>query len=64
MVKVIVAKVDGRMENIYKNLHSNQKILIYEMLRRGIDVEVLDENLELIKASTISAVDAFLFSHT
>ena len=39
------------MENIYKNLHSNQKILIYEMLKRGISVEVLDENLELIKAS-------------
>lgn len=51
MEKVIVAKVDGRMENIYKNLHSNQKILIYEMLKRGIDVEVLDENLELIKAT-------------
>lgn len=39
------------MENIYKNLHSNQKILIYEMLKRGISVEVLDESLELIKAS-------------
>ena len=51
MEKVIVAKVDGRMENVYKNLHSNQKILIYEMLKRGIGVEVLDENLELIKAT-------------
>ena len=39
------------MQNIYKNLHSNQKILIYEMLKRGISVEVLDEKLELIKAS-------------
>ena len=39
------------MENIYKDLHSNQKILIYEMLKRGINVEVLDKNLELIKAS-------------
>lgn len=39
------------MENIYKNLHSNQKILIYEMLKRGISVEVLDESLELIRAS-------------
>lgn len=39
------------MQNIYKNLHSNQKILIYEMLRRGISVLVLDEKLELIKAS-------------
>ena len=39
------------MQNIYKNLHSNQKILIYEMLTRGISVEVLDEELELIKAS-------------
>lgn len=39
------------MNNIYKNLHSNQKILIYEMLKRGINVEVLDEDLELIKAS-------------
>lgn len=48
---MIQAKVDGKMQNIYKNLHSNQKILIYEMLRRGISVEVLDEKLELIKAS-------------
>ena len=40
-----------KMQNIYKNLHSNQKILIYEMLKRGISVEVLDEKLELIKAS-------------
>ena len=47
----IQEKVDGKMENIYKNLHSNQKILIYEMLKRGISVEVLDESLELIKAS-------------
>lgn len=39
------------MQNIYKNLHTNQKILIYEMLKRGISVEVLDEKLELIKAS-------------
>jgi len=51
MEKVIVAKVDGRMENVYKNLHSNQKILIYEMLKRGINVEVLDESLELVRAS-------------
>lgn len=42
-------KVDGRVENIYKNLHTNQKIMIYEMLKRGISVEVLDEGLELIK---------------
>lgn len=47
----ILGKVDGKMQNIYKNLHSNQKILIYEMLKRGISVEVLDEKLELIKAS-------------
>lgn len=47
----IQGKVDGKMQNIYKNLHSNQKILIYEMLQRGINVEVLDEKLELIKAS-------------
>lgn len=39
------------MQNIYKNLHSNQKILIYEMLKRGISVEVIDEQLELIKTS-------------
>lgn len=39
------------MQNIYKNLHSNQKILIYEMLKRGINVEVLNEKLELIKTS-------------
>ncbi len=44
-------KVDGKMQNIYRNLHSNQKILIYEMLCRGISVEVLNEDLELIKAS-------------
>lgn len=49
--RVEVAKVDGRMENIYKNLHSNQKILIYEMLKRGINVEILDEDLELIRSS-------------
>lgn len=55
MVKVEAAatatKVDGKMPNIYSALHSNQKILIYEMLKRGISVEVLDEKLELIKAS-------------
>lgn len=39
------------MENIYKNLHTNQKIVIYEMLKRGISVEVINEKLELIKAS-------------
>ena len=39
------------MENIYKELHSNQKILIYEMLKRGINVEILDENREIIKTS-------------
>ena len=39
------------MENIYQNLHSNQKILIYEMLKRGINVEVLDEDKEIIRAS-------------
>jgi len=48
---MIVGKVDGKMENIYKNLHSNQKILIYEMLKRGINVEIVNEQLELIKAS-------------
>lgn len=47
----IVGKVDGKMQNIYSALHSNQKILIYEMLKRGISVEVIDEALELIKAS-------------
>ena len=52
VVKVTIqAKADGKMKNIYQNLHSNQKILIYEMLKRGIEVEVLDEKLELIKAS-------------
>lgn len=49
--KAMMGKVDGNMQNIYKNLHSNQKILIYEMLRRGIQVEVLDESLELIRTS-------------
>lgn len=39
------------MKNIFKNLHTNQKILIYELLRRGIYVEVIDEKLELIKAT-------------
>lgn len=39
------------MENVFKNLHTNQKILIYELLRRGIYVEVIDEQLELIKAT-------------
>ncbi len=37
------------MENIYKNLHSNQKIVILEMLKRGISVDVFDEKLEIIK---------------
>lgn len=39
------------MKNIYKNLHSNQKIFIYEMLKRGIDVKVIDEEREIIKTS-------------
>ena len=39
------------MENVFKNLHTNQKILIYELLKRGIYVEVIDEKLELIKAT-------------
>ncbi len=39
------------MENIYKNLHTNQKILIYEMLKREIQVEVLNEELEIIKTN-------------
>ncbi len=39
------------MENIYKDLHSNQKIFIYEMLKRGINVEIIDGEREIIKAS-------------
>jgi len=39
------------MENIYKDLHSNQKIFIYEMLKRGIRVQILDEEREIIKTS-------------
>ena len=39
------------MENVYKNLHSNQKIMIYEMLKRGINVEILDEERELLKTN-------------
>ncbi|NMA51283.1 MAG: ATP-grasp domain-containing protein [Mollicutes bacterium] len=39
------------MKNIYEDLHSNQKILIYEMLKRGISVEVIDAERELIKTS-------------
>ena len=39
------------MENIYKDLHSNQKIFIYEMLKRGINVEIIDIEREIIKAS-------------
>lgn len=39
------------MKHKYQNLHTNQKILIYELLLRGIEVELLDEELELIKAS-------------
>lgn len=50
VVKVLPQKVDGKMENIYKNLHSNQKILIYEMLKRNIRVDVINEELELVKA--------------
>lgn len=48
------------MENIYKNLHTNQKILIYEMLKRGIHVEVLNEKLEIIK-STYQGHEEILF---
>lgn len=44
-------KVDGNVENIYRDLHSNQKILIYEMLKRGILVDIVDEKLELIRTS-------------
>lgn len=51
-VKVETAeKVDGNMQNIYSALHSNQKILIYEMLKRGISVEVIDLEKELVKAT-------------
>ncbi len=39
------------MENIYRDLHSNQKIFIYEMLKRGINVEIIDAEREIIKAS-------------
>ena len=39
------------MENIYEDLHSNQKIFIYEMLKRGIKVQILDAEKEIIKAS-------------
>ena len=39
------------MNKEYKKLHSNQKILIYEMLKRGIDVEILDAEREFIKTS-------------
>ena len=39
------------MENIYEDLHSNQKIFIYEMLKRGIKVQILDEEKEIIKTS-------------
>lgn len=39
------------MENIYKDLHSNQKIFIYEMLKRGINVSIIDAEREIIKTS-------------
>lgn len=39
------------MKNIYKDLHSNQKIFIYEMLKRGINVEIIDAKREIIKTS-------------
>ena len=39
------------MENIYKDLHSNQKIFIYEMLKRGINISIIDAEREIIKAS-------------
>ena len=39
------------MENIYKDLHSNQKIFIYEMLKRGISVQIIDQDREIIKTS-------------
>ena len=39
------------VNNGKQDLHSNQKIFIYEMLRRGIKVQVLDTEKEIIKAS-------------
>ena len=39
------------MKSLYKNLHSNQKIFIYEMLKRGITVEIIDAEKEIIKTS-------------
>ena len=38
------------MENIYAPLHSNQKLVIYEMLKRGIDVEIIDYDREIVMA--------------
>lgn len=35
----------------FKNLHSNQKIVILEMLKRNIDVKIFDEENEIITAT-------------
>ena len=45
--KVMMEKVIG---NRFQHLHSNQKIVIYEMLKRGIKIDIIDENLELVRA--------------
>lgn len=44
----------------FKNLHSNQKIVILEMLTRNIDVEIFDEKNEIIKASYNEHVEYLL----
>ena len=50
------------MENIYKDLHSNQKIFIYEMLKRGINVSIIDAEREIIKTSYNIGL-LFIFIH-
>lgn len=44
----------------FKNLHSNQKIVILEMLKRGINVEIFNEKDEIVKASYNNHVEYLL----
>lgn len=44
----------------FKNLHSNQKIVILEMLTRNINVEIFDEENEIIKAEYNGHVEYLL----
>lgn len=47
-------------ETKYGCLHSNQKLLIKELVKRGIEVEVINQELELISARYANHVETIL----